>query len=185
MARNDIVKATKQILNSLEVVNSITASHAKLLPPLQNQALFVANGSALTLHCAPTSTATKKGNLIRWTFTRRSSSPSSSSTAAATAAIPLPTADPNELHIPNTTVHQNDGIYQCNFGDEYQVSKLTCSLRKLIALFRQHFRHGQSVHFNFILSSLSLSFKKISATLFRRTEQKNFLALGYRPFSEK
>lgn len=113
-ARNEYLKKVKQIQHSLKVINSITANNARLLPPLQNKAIFIPNGNALTLHCAPTSTATSKGNAIRWTFTHRS--PSS-------ASIDVPTSNPNRLHILNTSVDKNDGIYKCYFGDQHQVRK--------------------------------------------------------------
>lgn len=111
-AQNEYLKTPKKVRHSLEVINSITANNAKLLPPLQQQALFIPNGDALTLHCAPTSTATSKGNTIRWTFTNRSS--------FATPAE-LQTSNPNQLHILNTSVDVNDGIYKCYFGDQHQV----------------------------------------------------------------
>lgn len=114
-ARNENFKTSKQIQHSLEVVNSITANSAKLLPALQNDELFVANGSMLKLHCAPTTTATIKGNAIRWTFRKR--------TQSTAPPIALKTANPNELHISNVSVEQHDGFYTCSFGDEYhQVS---------------------------------------------------------------
>lgn len=84
-----------------------------LLPALQNQAIFIPNGNALNLYCAPTSIVTSKGNTIRWTFSRRTDTTTSS---------PLPTQNPNKLHITNTSVEKNDGIYKCHFGDEYQVN---------------------------------------------------------------
>lgn len=113
-AQNDYHKDRKQIQFSLEVINSITANNAMLLPPLQNERIFVANGHALNLYCAPTSIGTSKGNVIRWTFTSRSEQTSSNV---------LVTANPNQLHIANTSVEKHDGIYKCHFGDdEYQVS---------------------------------------------------------------
>lgn len=114
MARNEYFKEPKHIQHSLEVTNSISKNNAMLLPALQNQAMFVPNGNALDLHCAPTSVATAKGNAIRWTFSPRSGGSSS--------ANEVPTQNPNRLHIASTTVEQNDGIYKCHFGDEYQVS---------------------------------------------------------------
>lgn len=111
-AKNDYLKSTKQIRHSLEVINSITVNNAKLLPPLQKSEFFVPNGSALRLHCAPTSTATSKGNAIRWTYTARS--PSST-------PIELPTQNPNQLYIVHTNIDEHDGIYECYFGDEHQV----------------------------------------------------------------
>ena len=114
MARNEYFKEPKQIQHSLEVTNSISKNDAMLLPALQNEAMFVPNGNALDLHCAPTSVATSKGNAIRWTFSARSG-------GSSTANV-VPTQNPNRLHIASTTVAQNDGIYKCHFGDEYQVS---------------------------------------------------------------
>lgn len=114
-AQNEYInKSSKQIQHSLEVTNSITTEDAHLLPPLQNKALFVPKGSALTLYCAPTSTLTSKGNAIRWTFMSRSNNSASSSE--------VQTSNPNKLHILNTSVEKNDGIYKCHFGDESQVS---------------------------------------------------------------
>lgn len=125
MARNDYFKEPKYIQHSLEVTNSISRNDAMLLPALQNQAMFVPNGNALDLHCAPTSVATSKGNAIRWTFSPRSGSSSANA---------VPTQNPNRLHIASTTVAQHDGIYKCHFGDEYQVSsKRTKWKRKIFA----------------------------------------------------
>lgn len=112
-ARNEYLKETKQIQHSLEVTNSISTNNAMLLPALQNQAIFIPNGNALNLHCAPTSIATSKGNTIRWTFSRRTDT---------TISSELPTQNLNKLHIANTSVEKNDGIYKCHFGDEYQVN---------------------------------------------------------------
>lgn len=76
----------------------------------------MANASTLILHCAPTTTATKKGNVINWTFHKRSESTEES--------IVLKTTNPNELRIANVSVEQHDGFYTCSFGSEYhQVSK--------------------------------------------------------------
>lgn len=111
-AHNEYLKDPKHIQYTLEVTNSITTNNAMLLPALQNQAIFVANGNALNLYCAPTSIATSKGNAIRWTFISRS--------ATSSPAGDL-NRNPNKLHIANTSVEQNDGIYKCQFGDEYQV----------------------------------------------------------------
>lgn len=115
-AQNEYLKTPKKVRHSLEVINSITANNAKLLLPLQQQALFIPNGGALTLHCAPTSTATSKGNTIRWTFTNRSS---------FATPTELQTSNPNQLHILNTSVDANDGIYKCYFGDQHQVRDST------------------------------------------------------------
>lgn len=110
--RNEFVKESKQIQHSLEIMtNSITANKAVLLPALQEQSIYIANGRDLILHCAPTTTAS--GNTIRWTFTYRSNSSSPTE---------LTTRNPNELRIAKASVEKNDGIYKCYFGDEYQVS---------------------------------------------------------------
>lgn len=77
--------------------------------------MFISNGSALSLYCAPTSTATSKGNLIRWTFTGRS---------PTSIPIELKTQYPNHLHILDTSIEKHDGIYKCNFGDEHQVKRI-------------------------------------------------------------
>lgn len=114
-AKNENFKTSKQIQHSLEVVYSITPKSAKLLPALQNDELFVANASTLRLHCAPTTTATKEGNSVRWTFRKRIQS----------TALPMEvkTVNPNELHISNVSVEQHDGFYTCSFGSEHhQVS---------------------------------------------------------------
>lgn len=115
-ARNEYFKVPKKVQHSLEVTNSITTNDAKLLPTLQSPNMFIANGNTLNLHCAPTSTTTSKGNAIRWMFTRRLMAASS-----ITTPIELAPRNSNELHIVTTSVEQNDGIYECHFGDEYQV----------------------------------------------------------------
>lgn len=115
-ATNENFIASKQIQHSLESVNSITANNAKLLPPLQKDELFVANGSTIILHCAPTTTATKKGNAVRWYFRKRAQS--------TAPPIVLKATNPNELHISNVSIEQHDGFYTCSFADEYhQVCK--------------------------------------------------------------
>lgn len=120
---NEYFLDAKQIQHSLEVTNLITTKMARLLPALQNQVIFVANGDALNLYCAPTSTSTSKGNTIRWYFT-----PHTESTSFT--PIELPTQNPNKLHIANTSVERNDGIYKCQFGDEYQVSKCCHKMKR-------------------------------------------------------
>lgn len=115
LATNENLKSSEQIQHSLEGVNSITANNAKLLPALQKDELFVANGSTLILQCAPTTTATIKGNAIQWFFQKRSQSTAS--------PILLKTTNPNELHISNVSVEQHDGFYKCSFGDDHQVCK--------------------------------------------------------------
>ncbi|XP_055300120.1 uncharacterized protein LOC129567349 [Sitodiplosis mosellana] len=123
VARNAYSKEPKYIQHSLEVINSISTNNAMLLPALQNQAMFVPNGNALNLNCAPTSVATSKGNAIRWTFLPRSG------TSSVNA---VPTHNPNRLHIASTFVQQNDGIYKCHFGDEYQTFDVTITTPPVI-----------------------------------------------------
>lgn len=111
-ARNLYAKNSKEIQFMLEVTNPLIINNAILLQSLQSQALFIGKGNTLNLHCAPTSIATSKGNIIRWTFSSRS--PTSSS-------IELQSQYPNRLQITNTSIEKNDGIYKCYFGNEYQV----------------------------------------------------------------
>ncbi|XP_031623954.1 uncharacterized protein LOC116341177 [Contarinia nasturtii] len=121
-ARNEFYKDRKHIQFLLEVTHSITANNPMLLPPLQNQDIFIANGQALNLYCALTSMATSR-NAIRWTFTSRTEKMSS---------IELVTQNPYKLHIANTSVEKNDGIYRCHFGDEYQTFDVTITTPPVI-----------------------------------------------------
>lgn len=115
-ATNENFKASKQIQHSLEAINSITVNRAELLPALQSDQLFVANGSSLVLHCAPTTTATDEGNAIRWSFRKRSD--------LNAPSIEVKPTNRNELLISNVSVEQHDGFYTCSFGDDYhQVCK--------------------------------------------------------------
>lgn len=102
---------------SLHVRASVAAfevQQPKLLPPLQNRTVTIGSGQTLRLLC--TTRMNAKASAIEWRFTARSTSSATAST------ILLEPSNRIELKIANVTPEANDGIYNCSYAGEFQVS---------------------------------------------------------------
>lgn len=115
-----IAKVRRMYAPSLHVRNgigdTIGVQQPKLLPPLQNKTVTIGSGQTLRLLCATTINA--KASPIEWHFTSRSTT----SSAASAPSILLESPNRIELKIANVTPEANDGIYNCSYAGEFQVS---------------------------------------------------------------
>lgn len=96
-----------------DTIDMATQRQPKLLPRLQNQTVTIGSGQTLRLHCATASHA--KTSSIVWHFASRST---------PSASVQLESLNRIELKIGNVTPEANDGIYNCSYAGEFQVSLL-------------------------------------------------------------
>lgn len=97
-------------------IDTINVQPPTLLSPLQNGTVTVGSGQTLRLLCATTRNA--KESKIEWRFTSRSMS----TTVNVPSSILLEPSNHIELNIANVTPEANDGIYNCSYAGEFQVS---------------------------------------------------------------
>lgn len=103
-------------------IDAIETQQPKLMPPLQNKTVTIGSGQTLRLLCATTSNV--KVAAIEWHFMPRSTRTTASSATSpnAPSTIPLNPLNLIEMKIENVTPEANDGIYNCSYAGEFQVS---------------------------------------------------------------